>query len=150
MKDQIDILNKSIYKSPSFATSGSSGLDVRANVSEDLVIKPGTTVAVPTGIFVMIHSPALELQVRPRSGMSLKTKLRIANSPGTIDSDYRGEIKIIFDNIGVKDEVIQPGQRIAQLVPSFLPAVVINEIHKDMFFDDTSRGTGGFGHTGDS
>lgn len=131
---------------PEYKTSGSSGLDLEAFIQNDLIIKPKDTVLVPTGLSVAIEDH-LEIQIRPRSGLAAKNKITVLNTPGTIDSDYRGEIKIILINLGDNDFVIKNGDRIAQMV--ICPIVkakfeIIDELPK------TLRGEGGFGSTGKS
>jgi dUTP pyrophosphatase len=129
---------------PAYATSGSSGMDVYAALSEPLILKPGMIELVPTNLSVEIPE-GYEIQVRPRSGLAAKHGIGILNSPGTIDSDYRGEIKIIVINFGKADFVIQPAERIAQLVVS---KVYIAKLIKVDELNNTKRGEGGFGHTG--
>jgi len=131
---------------PEYKTSGSSGLDLEAFIENDLIIKPKETVLVPTGLSVAIEDH-LEIQIRPRSGLAAKNKITVLNTPGTIDSDYRGEIKIILINLGDNDFVIKNGDRIAQMV--ICPIIkakfeIIDELPK------TLRGEGGFGSTGKS
>ena len=131
---------------PEYKTSGSSGLDLEAFIQNDLLIKPKETVLVPTGLSVAIEDH-LEIQIRPRSGLAAKNKITVLNTPGTIDSDYRGEIKIILINLGDNDFVIKNGDRIAQMV--ICPIIkakfeIIDELPK------TLRGEGGFGSTGKS
>jgi len=129
---------------PMYRSEGASGADVKAHLDEDLIIAPGQSVVVPTGLRVAIPE-GYEIQVRPRSGLVLNHRITVANTPGTIDADYRGEIQILLINHGEKNFVITPGMRIAQLVVSpvvhakFFP---MNELV------DTLRGSGGFGHTG--
>jgi dUTP pyrophosphatase len=120
---------------------------VRATLGtgESLLIKPGERVLVPTGLSMEIPV-GFEVQVRPRSGLSFKTGLMVLNSPGTIDSDYRGEIKIILGNLGTKDEVIKHGDRVAQLV--LAPVVQAFYVENEAELSKTNRGTGGFGSTG--
>jgi len=129
---------------PTYMTPGAAGADVRANVSETLVIAPGKRFAVPTGLFLEIPL-GYEVQVRPRSGLALNHGITLPNSPGTIDSDYRGELKVIMLNLGDKDFVVKNGDRIAQLV--------VAKVHRADFVQhdeltDTHRGAGGFGSTG--
>jgi dUTP pyrophosphatase len=132
---------------PSYETTGAAGADVRASLEskDTLVIKPGERVLVPTGISMEIPM-GYEVQVRPRSGMSFKTSLMVLNSPGTIDSDYRGEVKIILGNLGTKDEVINHGDRVAQLV--LAPVTQAHYIVTESELSETARGSGGFGSTG--
>jgi dUTP pyrophosphatase len=127
---------------PKYQTFGAAGFDFHA--TEHKVIMPGETVLVGTGL--SIELPVLtELQVRPRSGMSLKTKIRVSNSPGTIDEDFRGEIKIILDNIGHLPYTVNIGDRIAQGVVSPVIQVIFEEVEE---LSDTTRGAGGFGSSG--
>jgi dUTP pyrophosphatase len=130
---------------PAYETLGSSGMDVRAN--ESCCINPGETRLVSTGIFVKIPE-YYEIQVRPRSGLSFKTGLRVANSPGTIDSDFLGEIKIILSNTGTNKETITLGDRIAQIVLQEVPKIVWEKVSSKDELPNTDRGTGGFGSTG--
>lgn len=132
---------------PSYETKGAAGADVRASLEDkdQLVIKPGQRVLVPTGLSMEIPL-GYEVQVRPRSGLSFKTGLMVLNSPGTVDSDYRGEVKIILGNLGDKDEVINHGDRVAQLV--LAPVVQAAYVLTTQELSETDRGTGGFGSTG--
>jgi len=129
---------------PGYSTEGSAGMDVRAAVKEDMVIHPGKVVLVPTNLSVEIPE-GYEIQVRPRSGLAVKHGIGILNSPGTIDSDYRGEVKIIMMNFGVDDFSISRGDRIAQLVVS--KVYKANLVEKKEL-KESDRGEGGFGHTG--
>jgi dUTP pyrophosphatase len=129
---------------PSYATEGSSGMDVYAAIGEDCLIGRGETVLVPTGFQIAIPA-GFEAQIRPRSGLAIKHGVGVLNSPGTIDSDYRGEVKIILTNFGPKDVVIKRGDRIAQMV---ICPVVRAEWEESASLDETTRGAGGFGHTG--
>jgi len=129
---------------PSYATEGSSGMDIRAVLKNPLFLKPNEMELIPTNISVEIPI-GFELQVRPRSGLAAKHGIGILNSPGTIDSDYRGEIKIIMMNFGKDEFIIQPGDRIAQLVVSKIYKAKIEESEK---LKTSNRGDGGFGHTG--
>lgn len=134
---------------PCYETTGAAGADVRASLGtgEKLIIKPGQRVLIPTGLSMEIPA-GYEVQVRPRSGLSFKTGLMVVNAPGTIDSDYRGEVKIIMGNLGTADEVINHGDRVAQLV---LAPVI--QAHYEVSADElseTKRGAGGFGSTGRS
>ena len=129
---------------PEYATEGSAGMDIRAAVKESLIVKMGEVVIVPTNLSVEIPQ-GYEIQVRPRSGLAAKHGIGILNSPGTIDSDYRGEIKIILINFGKEDFTIQKGERVAQLI--------ISRVFRANFKEESSlnvskRGSGGFGHTG--
>ncbi len=131
---------------PSYETTGSAGMDVRAAVPEDtpLTLEPGARELVPTGITMAIPH-GYEVQVRPRSGLAVKHGITCLNTPGTIDSDYRGEVKVILINLGTEPFVIQRGERIAQLIVAPVTQGLF-EIVDDL--DETARGTGGFGSTG--
>jgi dUTP pyrophosphatase len=131
---------------PSYETQQAAGADIRACLGkgERLIIKPGVRTLIPTGLSMEIDK-GFEVQIRPRSGLSLKTGLLVVNSPGTIDSDYRGELKIILGNLGDKDEIIEHGDRVAQMV--IAPVLQAKfEIVDEL--SDTDRGAGGFGSTG--
>jgi dUTP pyrophosphatase len=127
---------------PSYATTGAAGMDVVA--AEDLTLAPGARHAVATG-FAMAIPEGFEVQVRPRSGLALKHGITCLNTPGTIDSDYRGEVKVILANLSDTPFVIARGDRIAQLVPAPVQRAVLAEVES---LDDTERGSGGFGSTG--
>jgi dUTP pyrophosphatase len=127
---------------PAYATEGAAGMDVVA--AEDLILAPGARHGVATG-FAMAIPPGYEVQVRPRSGLALKHGVTCLNTPGTIDSDYRGEVKVILANLGSESFSIKRGDRIAQLVPTPVQRAVLNEVKS---LDETSRGSGGFGSTG--
>ncbi len=129
---------------PSYSTNGSAGMDVRAAVADSLIVKPMEVVLVPTDFSVEIPE-GYEIQVRPRSGLAIKHSIAILNSPGTIDSDYRGEVKIILMNFGKENFVINRGDRIAQLV---LAAVIQANLIETNNLKESMRGEGGFGHTG--
>ena len=127
---------------PAYATDGAVGMDVVA--AEDLILAPGARHAVATG-FAMAIPEGYEVQVRPRSGLALKHGVTCLNTPGTIDSDYRGEVKVILANLGSEPFAIARGDRIAQLVPAPVQRAALSEVSS---LDDTTRGTGGFGSTG--
>ncbi len=129
---------------PKYETSGSAGMDIRAALDEPFTLKAGAVGLVPTGLRVEIPE-GYEIQVRPRSGLALNHGIGLLNSPGTIDSDYRGEIKIIMFNFGKEDFVINSGERIAQLI---VGKVYQAEVVDSDELSETSRGEGGFGHTG--
>jgi dUTP pyrophosphatase len=129
---------------PQYMSDGASGMDVCAAVEENVTIAPGDVKLIPTGLFVAVQA-GFEVQVRPRSGLALRHGLTIVNSPGTIDSDYRGEVGIIMGNVGRKPFVVERGMRIAQLVVQPVSRADI-EVRKEL--DNTVRGPGGFGHTG--
>jgi len=130
---------------PSYSTEGSSGMDIRAAVEDFIIIKKNETALIPTNISVEIPD-GYEIQVRPRSGLAANYGIGILNSPGTVDSDYRGEIKIILFNFGAEDFRISRGDRIAQIVLNRYCKAVINESAE---LNNSSRGSGGFGHTGE-
>src|ERR1039457_2069998 len=129
---------------PEYSTEGSAGMDIRAAINEPLIIKIGEVVIVPTNLSVEIPQ-GYEIQVRPRSGLAAKHGIGILNSPGTVDSDYRGEIKIVLINLGKENFTIQKGERIAQLIISRVFRADLNE---ENLLNESKRGTGGFGHTG--
>lgn len=129
---------------PAYTTPGSSGMDLRAAVEGQVTIYPGETTAVPTGLTIAVPG-GYEAQVRPRSGLALKHSLSVLNSPGTIDSDYRGEVKVILANLGREDFAINRGDRIAQLVVCPVVHAAWEEVER---LPDSSRGAGGFGSTG--
>lgn len=134
------------FELPFYATEGAAGADIRASIPEkkSLIVKPGERVLVPTGLSMEIPF-GFEVQVRPRSGLSLKTPLMIVNSPGTIDCDYRGEVNIIIGNFGKEDFTIEHGLRIAQLV---IAPVIQAKYSVTNSLGETKRGAGGFGSTG--
>lgn len=132
---------------PTAATPGSAGMDLRAAVDADLVLSPGERVAVPTGLAIALPQ-GFEAQVRARSGLSLRHGITLPNAPGTIDSDYRGEIHVILGNGGDADFVVRRGDRIAQLVVSPVVAVKWDEVDDAEALGETDRGRGGFGHSG--
>lgn len=142
---QIKVYSESKHGLPSYETSGASGMDLRAN--ETKKIYPGETTTVGTGLYVEM-APALEMQIRPRSGLSLKTKLRVANAPGTIDSCYRGEIRIILENTGVEPIEVKDGDRIAQAVIVPVLKCKWKQVESKENLSITDRGEGGFGSTG--
>ena len=129
---------------PRPATRGSAGMDLPAAVDRDVVLAPGDRVLVPTG-FAFAIPEGFEGQVRPRSGLALDHGIVLPNAPGTIDSDYRGEVRVILMNLGQEPFVVRRGERIAQMVVSPLAQVVLEEVDE---LDVTARGRGGFGHTG--
>jgi dUTP pyrophosphatase len=141
---QVKIINRSSNPLPDYATVGSSGMDIRASLESSLSIKPLERVLVPTGISIELPQ-GYEAQVRPRSGLAIRQGITCLNTPGTIDSDYRGEIKIILINLSQEDQVINPGDRIAQMVVQKCEQVVWKEVED---IEATERNTGGFGHTG--
>lgn len=140
----IPVINRSAFPLPAYATVGSSGLDVRANIEQPITLQSLERTLVPTGLYVEIPL-GYEIQVRPRSGLAVKQGLTCLNTPGTIDADYRGEIKVILINLSQEPQIIQPGDRIAQLV---LQAIELIEWKAVDQLNETDRGSGGFGHTG--
>lgn len=140
----IRIINESPNPLPEYATSGSSGMDLRAFLEAPLTVKPMERVLVPTGLFIELPE-GYEAQVRPRSGLAIRQGITCLNTPGTIDADYRGEIKIILINLSGEEQVIQPGDRIAQMV--FQEVVKAKWIESESL-NTTTRNQGGFGHTG--
>lgn len=129
---------------PEYKTTGSSGLDLEAFIEQDIIIRSKETALIPTGISVAIPEN-LEIQIRPRSGLAFKNKITVLNTPGTIDADYRGEIKIILINLGDKDFIIKNGDRVAQMV---LCPIVKAEFEVKDNLPESIRGEGGFGSTG--
>lgn len=129
---------------PGFKTEGAAGMDLYANVSEDVVIKQGTISLIPTGIAIAVPA-GYEAQIRPRSGLALNFGISIVNTPGTIDSDYRGEINLIMINFGKEDFTVRRGDRIAQMIINRIEIPELIEVDK---LDITERGEGGFGSTG--
>ena len=129
---------------PTYKTSGASGMDLMAFISETIILKPQSSCLVPTGISVAF-SEEFEIQIRPRSGLAAKNNINVLNTPGTIDSDYRGEIKVIIYNHGGSDFVINKGDRIAQMI---LMPVIKMELEEAENLPETIRGEGGFGSTG--
>lgn len=140
----IQIVNKSPFPTPSYATPGSAGADIYANLTEAITIAKNQIILIPTGLFIALPQ-GFEAQIRSRSGMTLKHGIVVANGVGTIDSDYRGEIQVILLNISVTDYLLQPGERIAQMIIS--PCVQANFVLSSTL-ESTQRGFGGFGHTG--
>ena len=141
---KIKVVNKSSNEMPAYATAGSSGMDLRASLEQTREIAPFERTLVPTGLFFEIP-PGHEAQVRPRSGLAIKKGLTVLNSPGTIDSDYRGEVQVILVNLSQTANFIEPGERVAQIV---FQKVEKAELTPAADLEDTKRGTGGFGHTG--
>lgn len=140
----VKVINKSRNALPKYETVSSAGTDVRADIAEPIAISPLERVMVPTGLFVEIPV-GYEIQVRPRSGLAAKHGITVLNSPGTIDADYRGEIKIILVNLSNEEYVLNPEERVAQIV---LAAHCRIEWEESETLSDTERGAGGFGSTG--
>ena len=129
---------------PAYETSGSSGMDLQAYISEEIILKPSERKLIPTGLSIAIPEN-LEIQIRPRSGLAYKKGISVVNTPGTIDSDYRGEIKVLLINLGKEDFIIKKFERIAQMVVCPITKVLLSETND---LPDTIRGEGGFGSTG--
>ncbi len=140
----IEIINKSNHKVPHYETDASAGMDLRANLTENICLKPFTRCIVKTGLFIALPK-GFEAQVRPRSGLAIKSGITVLNAPGTIDADYRGEIGVILINLSDTDFIIKDGDRIAQLVIASYTQANWKEVS---ILDETTRGTGGFGSTG--
>jgi dUTP pyrophosphatase len=140
----IKIVNKSTNTLPSYATLGSSGMDIRAFMTEPIVLEPLSRGLVPTGLFVEIPL-GYEIQIRPRSGLAIKQGITCLNSPGTIDADYRGEIKVILINLSNEPQTIHPGDRIAQMVVQKVEQIQWVPVSE---LNESERGSGGFGSTG--
>jgi len=141
---QIQLINNSKHPNPEYKTHGSSGMDLCANIEGTIIVKPSTSQLVPTGLFVQLPI-GLEAQIRPRSGLAVNSGVTVLNSPGTIDSDYRGEIKIILINHSNQPFIINDGDRIAQMIISKVEKISWDTITE---LKETERGTGGFGSTG--
>jgi dUTP pyrophosphatase len=140
----INIINRSANVLPSYATAGSSGMDLRADIPGDIILQPLERRLVPTGLFIELPL-GYEAQVRPRSGLAIKQGITCLNSPGTIDADYRGELKVVLINLSGELQTIQNGDRIAQMVIQKVEMVTLQQVDE---INDTVRGAGGFGHTG--
>ena len=141
---QIKVVNKGNQPLPKYQTSQSAGMDLRANIDAPVLLKPLDRKLIPTGLHIALPE-GYEAQIRPRSGLAIKKGITVINTPGTIDPDYRGDIGVVLVNISNEDFVVQPGDRIAQMV--------INKFEQAEFefveeLDETERGEGGFGHTG--
>ncbi|MGK4224552.1 dUTP diphosphatase [Parabacteroides distasonis] len=141
---KVEIVNKSKHELPKYATAGSAGMDIRANIEQPIVLKPLERCLVPTGLHIALPE-GYEAQIRPRSGLALKKGLTVLNSPGTIDADFRGEIGVILINLSSEDSTINDGERIAQMVIARYEQAEWEPVET---LDDTERGTGGFGHSG--
>jgi len=141
---EIKIINKSSNALPEYATTGSSGMDIRANLDIPQTLQPLERTLIPTGLFIELPQ-GYEAQIRPRSGLAIKQGITCLNTPGTIDADYRGEIKVILINLSQEEQVIHHGDRIAQMVVQTVEQVQWKPVEE---IADTVRSTGGFGHTG--
>jgi dUTP pyrophosphatase len=141
---KVKIINRSKNALPQYETVGSAGMDLRADISETITLKPLERTLVPTGLFIELPQ-GYEAQIRPRSGLAAKKGISIPNSPGTIDSDYRGEIKVIVINLSTETQIIEPAERVAQMVIAKYEQIQWNEVET---LEDSERGAGGFGSTG--
>lgn len=140
----VKIINTSPNALPEYATAGASGMDIRAHLDEAVTLEPMERALIPTGLFIELPA-GYEAQIRPRSGLAIKQGITCLNTPGTIDADYRGEIKIILINLSAEDQVIQPGDRIAQVVLQSVEKINWTMAEQ---IEATERNAGGFGHTG--
>lgn len=140
----INIVNTSSNELPAYATAGSAGMDIRANLLQPVVLEPMQRQLIPTGLYIELPT-GYEAQMRPRSGLALKQGLTCLNSPGTIDSDYRGELGVILINLSTETQTLHNGDRIAQLVVCQVEKAALKLVES---LNETARGTGGFGHTG--
>ena len=141
---QIKIINNSENEIPVYATAGSSGMDIRAHLTEPVILKSLERKLIPTGLFIELPE-GYEAQIRPRSGLALKHGITCLNTPGTIDSDYRGEIKVLLINLSGEEQTINNNERIAQMVICSVEKAALIVAGK---IENTERGNGGFGHTG--
>ena len=140
----VKIVNRSRNPLPDYSTASSAGMDLRADLEEAVPLKPLERKLIPTGLFVELPE-GFEAQIRPRSGLALKKGISVLNTPGTIDADYRGEIGIILVNLSSEEFVVEPGERICQMVINKVEAIQWKEVES---LEDSKRGEGGFGHTG--
>lgn len=143
-KPVVKIINRSKNPLPSYATEGSSGMDLRADIEDLFTIQPMERRLVPTGLFIELPVN-YEAQVRPRSGLAIKHGITCLNSPGTVDADFRGELKVVLINLSNETQTIHPGDRIAQMVIQKVEKVILTQVNE---INCTVRGEGGFGHTG--
>jgi dUTP pyrophosphatase len=144
MPISVKIINQSIYPLPAYATSGSAGMDLNANIPETIRLQPMERQLIPTGIFIELPA-GYEAQIRPRSGLALKQGITCLNSPGTVDADYRGELKVILINLSSAVQMIHPGDRVAQMIVNKIEKVEWQAVSE---LNQTVRNDGGFGHTG--
>ena len=142
--EKIKIVNKGQQPLPTYATAQSAGMDLRANIDEPIILRPMERQLIPTGLQIALPE-GFEAQVRPRSGLALKHGITVLNTPGTIDADYRGELKVLLVNFSNTDFVINAGERVAQMVIARYEKVDFEQVTE---LDDTERGAGGYGHTG--
>ena len=141
---KVKIVNKSAFDTPFYATERSAGMDIKANIEAPIALQPLQRAMVPTGLYIALPE-GTEAQIRPRSGLAAKHGITVLNTPGTIDADYRGEIKVILVNLSNEEFTINPGERIAQMVVARYEKVEWDSVE---VLDETERGTGGFGSTG--
>ncbi len=141
---KVRIINKGHHQLPEYATAQSAGMDLRANIEDKIVLKPMQRMLIPTGLYMALPA-GYEAQVRPRSGLALKHGITVLNTPGTIDADYRGEVKVLLINFSDADFVINDGERIAQMIIAKHETADFIEVEE---LDQTERGVGGYGHTG--
>ena len=141
---QVEIINKSPHQLPAYQTEGASGMDLRAWLQEPVTLAPMERKLVPTGLYIALPK-GLEAQIRPRSGLAIKKGLTLINTPGTIDSDYRGEIMVPMVNLSGEEQIITDGERIAQMIVAKYEQVAWQHV---TLLEDTTRGAGGFGHSG--
>lgn len=141
---KIRIVNKSKHKLPEYSTKLSAGMDLRANIDGPIVLKPLERALIPTGLFIELPEK-FEAQIRPRSGLAIKSGISVLNTPGTIDADYRGEIGVIVVNLSNENFTVSDGERICQMIISKHESIEWEEVED---LNETDRGTGGFGHTG--
>ncbi|MCQ2166645.1 MAG: dUTP diphosphatase [Bacteroidales bacterium] len=141
---KVKIVNRSQWPCPAYATGQSAGMDLKADTDAPIVLEPLQRTMIPTGLFIALPA-GFEAQVRPRSGLAAKHGITVLNTPGTIDADYRGEIKVILVNLSSEPFTIEPGERIAQMVIARYEQVQWEEVEQ---LDETERGAGGFGSTG--
>ncbi len=141
---KVQVVNRSEHPLPNYETESSAGMDLRANVSEDITLNSLERVLVPTGLFIALPQ-GTEAQIRPRSGLAYKHGLTVLNAPGTIDADYRGEVKVLLVNLSKEPFVIKNGERVAQMVVAKHEQVTWENVEE---LNETVRGEGGFGHTG--
>lgn len=141
---EVKIINKGHQPLPAYATPQSAGMDLRANISQPVTLRPMERRLIPTGLYIALPQ-GYEAQIRPRSGLALKHGVTVLNSPGTIDADYRGELMVLLVNLSAEDFVVNDGERIAQMVVARHETVDFAEVSE---LDETERGAGGYGHTG--
>ena len=141
---KVKIVNKSAFDTPFYATERSAGMDIKANIETPIALQPLQRAMVPTGLYIALPE-GTEAQIRPRSGLAAKHGITVLNTPGTIDADYRGEIKVILVNLSNEEFTINPGERIAQMVVARYEKVEWDSVE---VLDETERGVGGFGSTG--